>query len=858
MIQRLRHTGSFGTSRSLLQAREFLYPMQTRATLPVWRLRPLPQTPMLDGEEREARRVLTALQSTESNNGMDKSRDMRGFDFVSSVEALRTERSAQAQVIDTANMSVTNIAPTVALPNRTTQLSVNTRRQRKDKRSRTIWTTLLWLGLLNLLVVLLVAANAANAQSPTNRNGTTAKLHAMAKVVGNATPMYRLYSPELGGHVYTNRTEGYSQLVTIGWRPEGSTFRVLDIQGSIDGVQAVPLIRLWNPTIGRHVMTTDNNEAAQFAAAGWTNEGARGYVIPTQTANTVPLFRMYSPYFNSYLYLNNVKDRDAIAAAGWSYQRVIGYTLPMAPFAVDNKDAARLITQATFGINAMEQRRISAQGVEGWIEDQLLRPAASHMAYINAAKARRGVEEGKPHYHEEDSYEAIWQQWLWGHDQLRARMSFALSEIMVISNTAPDIYPDAMSTYMDTLNKHAFGTYRELLEAVTLNPAMGYYLNMMGSEKEDLAKKKYPNENYAREVLQLFSVGLYMLNPDGTRKLDSAGKPISSYDEDTVKGFAAAFTGWNFAGNNNADDKRFDRPEENWTLPLIPWATRHSAGTKKLLNGVTIPAGGTVQTDMKAALDNIANHPNVGPFIGKQLIQRFVTSNPSPAYVGRVSAVFDNNGRGVRGDLAAVIKAILLDPEARDTAKELDPKWGKQREPVIRFANVLRAFESTSRNGRNRIHYLDSSDGALGQSPLLAPSVFNFFSPFYTRAGRLAAAGLVAPEFQITNEIQTIGTANFFNDLIRNEGYGSGDTKVRMDLSVAKGIANDAVKLVDYLAALFSHGELTPSTRQIVLDTVNAMPIKGNNGAGSTSERTARVRTALTLIVLSPDFVIQK
>jgi endo-chitodextinase len=429
---------------------------------------------------------------------------------------------------------------------------------------------------------------------------------------------------------------------------------------------------------------------------------------------------------------------------------------------------------------------------------------------------------------------------------------------MVISNTAPDIYPEAMSTYMDVLNKHAFGNYRDLLEAVTLAPAMGYYLNMMGSEKEDAARNMYPNENYAREVLQLFSVGLYQLNNDGTRKLDSAGKPINSYDEDTVKGFARAFTGWHFAGNDNNNNKTFDRPKENWKEPLISWASRHSTGTKKLLNGVTVPAGGTPQTDMKAALDNIFNHPNIGPFIGKQLIQRFVTSNPSPAYVARVTAAFDNNGSGVRGDLGATIKAVLMDAEARDLAKENDPKWGKQREPVVRFANVLRAFESTSRNGRNRIHYLDSADNGLGQSPLLAPSVFNFFSPFYTRPGKLAIAGLVAPEFQITNEIQTIGTANFFSNVVRNEGYGSGDTKVRMDLSIAKGMANDGAKLVDYLANLFSHGELSAATKKIVLDAVNAMPITGNNGAGSNSQRTARVQTALTLVLLSPDFVIQK
>jgi hypothetical protein len=226
--------------------------------------------------------------------------------------------------------------------------------------------------------------------------------------------------------------------------------------------------------------------------------------------------------------------------------------------------------------------------------------------------------------------------------------------------------------------------------------------------------------------------------------------------------------------------------------------------------------------------------------------------------VARISAVFENNGKGVRGDLGATVKAIVMDTEARNPAADTDPKFGKQREPVVRFANVLRAFDVTSTSGRNKIHYLDSADDALGQSPLLAPSVFNFFSPAYTRPGKLAQAGVVAPEFQITNEIQTIGTANFFYNLVKNEGYGSGDTKVKLDLSTAKGIANDAPRLVDYFANLFSHGELSATTRAQILEAVNAMSIRGNNGAGSTSERTARVRTALTLVLLSPDFVIQK
>lgn len=534
-----------------------------------------------------------------------------------------------------------------------------------------------------------------------------------------------------------------------------------------------------------------------------------------------------------------------------------GWTVAIDPVpsaaAQTKNNASRFLAQATFGPRTADVNALLASGYDAWFTQQFALQARPHLTYLEEAKARHiaASTNGMGDYREEDSYQAIWQQWLWGPDQLRARMSFALSEIMVISNTAPDIYPEAMSSYMDTLNKYAFSTYRELLEAVALQPAMGYYLNMMGSEKEDTARNIRPNENFAREVLQLFSIGLYQLNLDGTRKLDGAGKPISSYDEDVVKGFAQAFSGWNFAGNDTTNPDSFYNHKEDWRNPLQAWPSKHSVGTKKLLNGVTLAAGQSPQADMKAALDNIANHPNVGPFIGRQLIQRFVTSNPSPAYIARIAAVFDNNGRGVRGDLAAVIRAILMDGEARTPPTIAN--GGKQREPVIRFANILRGLDGKSKNGINGIDYLDSADNALGQSPLLAPSVFNFFSPNYTRPGKLAAAGMVAPEFQITNEIQTIGTANFFYNLMRDGGYGYGDSRIELDLTGAKAVANDAVKLVDYLEAKFTYGQLSPAMRQVMTQSVAEVPYDTSDWS-----KTLRIRTALTLLALSSDFVIQK
>jgi uncharacterized protein (DUF1800 family) len=512
--------------------------------------------------------------------------------------------------------------------------------------------------------------------------------------------------------------------------------------------------------------------------------------------------------------------------------------------AVDN--AGRFLTQATFGItSAQEIQAVRDFGVEAWLAKQFALPAPSHMEYLALQSAR--TSNAKPN--DDMAYEAIWQQWLYSPAQLRARMSFALSQIFVISNVAPDLQPTAMASYMDMLNRNAFGTYRRLLEDVTLHPAMGYYLNMMESEKEDTSKGTHPNENYAREVLQLFSIGLVQLNLDGTPKKDVDGKTIPTYNEEVVKGFAKAFSGWSFGGRDTAKPDAFSNGEESWALPMQAWASKHSTATKLLLDGTMLGAGQTPQQDMTAALDNIANHPNVAPFISRRLIQRFVTSNPTPAYIQRVATVFNNNGSGVRGDLRAVIAAILLDLEARDPSMSGAVLYGKQREPVIRFANMLRALNAKSNSGHNDIHYLDSADNALGQSPLLAPSVFNFFSPDFKSPGELSAAGLNAPEFQSTTETTMVGGLNFFARLIRDGAYGYQENQLKLEFSLFDDVAGDANALIDRINLLFMNQAMTPATRISMMRAINSIDVRS---------KVERVRSALILTAIAPEFVIQK
>jgi len=527
--------------------------------------------------------------------------------------------------------------------------------------------------------------------------------------------------------------------------------------------------------------------------------------------------------------------------------------LPAVDARPTSQNAARFLTQASFGAKSVEEiEALRAEGFEHWLWTQFGASTLLHTSYLDTQKSRESSQKAT----DDMSYEAVWQQWLKGADQLRGRMAFALGEIMVISNIAPDIRPYAMSSYMDMLNRNAFGNYRTLLKEVTLHPAMGYYLNMVESEKDDAVRGIHPNENFAREVLQLFSIGLVELNLDGSAKIGADGKTIPTYGEAEVKGFAKAFSGWTFASQNPAQSNQFHNADQNldsnWVTPMRAFASMHSPESKKLLGNVTLAGGQSPEKDMDDALDNIFNHANVAPFISRQLIQRMVTSNPSAAYIQRVATVFNNNGAGVRGDLKAVVRAVLLDPDARATVTGQAANYGKQREPVIRFATFLRALGATSQNGTNSIHYLDSSDDGLGQSPLLAPSVFNFFSPNFRQPGAVAKAGLYSPEFQITTETSVVGSLNFFSSFFNNEGYGNGASRLALNLTPLQTLAATPAALVDRLDALLFAYQMTATTRTRLLQMVGALP------GTSASQRKDRVKAALIVTAMSPDFVIQK
>jgi uncharacterized protein (DUF1800 family) len=365
---------------------------------------------------------------------------------------------------------------------------------------------------------------------------------------------------------------------------------------------------------------------------------------------------------------------------------------------------------------------------------------------------------------------------------------------------------------------------------------MGQYLYMLLNDKADPATGRQPNENYAREIMQLFSIGLYQLNRDGSLKLDSNGLPTATYSQSDVEGLAAVFTGWTWGQPNPPIFSNKVTPD--WRHPMVNLASHHSSDTKHILNGFVIPAGQTPNKDLQMALDTIFKHPNVGPFFCKALIQRLVTSNPSPGYVYRVASAFNDNGEGVRGDLKAVVRAILLDYDARGPAS-IDQGAGHLREPVVRVTNLLRAFNASTSTGTFSVPL---AMYMFGEEPMNSPSVFNFFSPDYQVPGPIAQLGLKSPEFQILTETNAIKTANYLTSLI----FGD---KVTLNLSYDEMLATDPPRLVEHLNSLLMAGNMSQAMRSTLINIIAEVPEENATG---------RVKMAIDLIVNSPEFVIDK
>ena len=503
------------------------------------------------------------------------------------------------------------------------------------------------------------------------------------------------------------------------------------------------------------------------------------------------------------------------------------------PVALAPVEASRFLAQATMGATRTGIDTVIARGFSGWIDDQFAMPrATAHWDWLVA----NGYNVAANINNEAGFDASLWRQMIVEPDQLRQRVGMALLDLLVVGIGAVNLNwkQFAAAAYVDVLMDNAFGNYRTLLDAITTNAAMGSFLTFLGNRKANPNTGAQPDENYARELMQLFTLGLYQLNMDGSVKT-SGGVPLETYGPADVSGLARVFTGLSLASNVGTTPDRYRQP-------LVMTASINETGTATFL-GTSTSGGG--MGAIKTALDTIFAHPNLPPFVSKQLIQRLVTSNPSPAYVGRVAAAFADNGAGVRGDMKTVLKAILLDAEARGDTALAAASAGKLREPVMRLTGWARLAKVASPSNAWAIGDTSSQSNRLGQSMGRSPTVFNFFRPGYAPpATSIAGAGMVAPEFQITNEQSVVAYINYMQGLVAN---GTGDVKPDYADLVAK--AADAGALVDEVALVLAAGQLSAATLAAIKAAVESVAGTATNGPIN------RVGIAILLTLASPDFL---
>jgi uncharacterized protein (DUF1800 family) len=533
-------------------------------------------------------------------------------------------------------------------------------------------------------------------------------------------------------------------------------------------------------------------------------------------------------------------------------------------------EAARFLTMATFGPTAADIAQVRRLGYSAWIEQQLSMPTTLQRPYVEQID---GIPQ-LPNPGQSDRLQEWTRNTLNAPDQLRQRMAWAFSQIMVATYQQSKLVQDpvALAEYYDVLARDSAGyfddtgafhpgTYENLLYDVTRSPAMGKMLTYLRNTAGDPVLGTLPDENYAREVMQLFSIGLILRNQNFTPILDGGGQAIPTYEQATVATYAQVFTGWSYTSGFHSNPFR-----SSWTsadyLPLVCYEAHHDNNNTKILLSYTgdygvgsdafvLPAKNGCENDLSQGLLIIARHPNVAPFISRQLIQRFTTSNPTPAYVGRVTQIFRNNGQGVRGDLGAVVRAILLDPEAGYPTPSLPAPYvfGKMREPLLRLTALYRYYNAAAQNG---LYGLSASVfDNYEQIPLGAPSVFNFYQPDYQPPGELADSGLYGPEFQITNAGSIFNVAN--NLRIRANTYFGNPSNTAQDIAVdlrgLAALAGDPAALVAQVNHDLMYGSMSAHMQSTLITMVNQL---------SASDPYNRVTGLLQVVLASPEFAIQK
>jgi len=695
-----------------------------------------------------------------------------------------------------------------------------------------------------------VLALAAAATTAVWAQGATA-IEPTANVV-------EFYNASLNHYFVTAYPEEATSLdqgvVVKGWTRTGVTWSAW--ANPNDSPTAVPVCRFFGtPGSGpnSHFYTADANECALVKQNPlWSFEAIAFYIEPPLGAacksGTTPIYRSFYPGADvsqsNHRFLPDLTMFEHMA--GSSILEGVVMCSPLSSAQVQ-ADAVRLLEQSTFGPNDTLLAHAISIGTQAFLNEQFAVPASQYpvLKYVPAGQQATFCPTDPDPQCPRDYYSLFllqndfFQNAITANDQLRQRVAFALSQILVTSGLDVN-FAYGMGKYQQIFLDNAFGNYEDILTKVTLSSVMGDYLNMVNNDKP--ANGVSPNENYAREILQLFSVGVWKLNPDGTRTLDAGGAPIPTYDQDdTIEGFAHVFTGWTYPVLPGVPSKTHN--PKNFLGDMVPVDSNHDKGAKTLLNGVTLAAGQSIQSDLGNAIHNIFVHPNVGPFIGKQLIQKLVTGDPTPQYIGRVAAVFNNNGQGVRGDMRAVVNAVLTDPEARGAAK-LDAGYGKLREPALFMAAAARSLNTASDGV-----YLQQQSAQLGQNLFNPASVFNYYPPTYVLPDTTA----LAPEFAIQNSSTAINRYNFANTL----SFGTiaplatlpGSIGTKPDWSALSALAGDPNALLDKLNALLLHGTMPAAMRASIVPAINAV---------AASDPLTRAKTAFYLVVTSPQYQVER
>ena len=501
--------------------------------------------------------------------------------------------------------------------------------------------------------------------------------------------------------------------------------------------------------------------------------------------------------------------------------------------------ASRLLDQATFGPTSSDIATVSQEGLAAYLAQQFATPPT--LLPLIPTPAPTGCASNVALCLQSE----WWQAALTAPDQLRQRVALALSEIFVVAEGAVD--PHAVVAYQNVLATDAFGNFLNLLHDVTVSPAMGAYLNMLNSGKPPAGS--IANENFAREAMQLFTTGPNLLNADGSAQLGLGGAPLPTYTEDEVEAFARAYTGWTYATAGGGTPTQFPNSTPNYTVPMVAVEAYHDANPKTLLDGAVLPAGQSAEQDLAGSLQNIFNHPNVGPFLSKQLIQHLVTSHPSPEYVARVAGVFANDGTGVRGNMQAVLYAVLMDQEARAADDDPTVDGGHLREPILWITGVMRGLGFTNNDavaGKDVVQNASYSSIAgyaslLSEMPYASPSVSNFFPPSYVVPG----TSLLGPEFGLENTASVQMRLSMADGFVMNEIPG-----FTVDLSATSTLgslaSNSPSALVSALAILFMHNYMPADMQAAILSNISSL-----------SDPAEQTRVAVDLVLTSSEYKIE-